>query len=292
MSPEQTVGSQDVDVRSDVYSLGVVFYEALLGELPYAVEGPLGEVLRRILEDEPRRPRDLRNGSRFGHLLNDELETILLKALEKDPARRYQTAGELGRDLRRLLDGEPIEAKPAGGLYVFRKMLRRYRLQAGIAFAAFTTLVVCLVLFATLWRKASEAAARAAQQEAIAWQHEAAAQRAREEADQGRQELEQALIEQTLQRGRLAEMRGDLVLARDHYWDAYDHGSPAAQWALRQYYQGSGDVGAGRVVLCPRRPVSISRDGTLAAFCGFPESITVRRLADAQTLRWLRLRAA
>jgi len=288
MSPEQTVGSQDVDVRSDVYSLGVVFYEALLGELPYSVEGPLGEVLRRILEDEPRRPRDLRNGSRFGQLLNDELETILLKALDKDPARRYQTAGELGRDLRRLLDGEPIEAKPAGGLYVLRKMLRRYRLQAGIAFAAFTTLVVCLVLFATLWRKASEAAARAAQQEAIAWQHEAEAQRAREEADQGRQELEQALIEQTLQRGRLAEMRGDLVLARDHYWDAHDHGSPAAQWALRQYYQNSGDVGAD-VLFCAREgPVSISRDGTLAAFCEFPESITVRRVADAQTRRWLR----
>ena len=121
MSPEQTIGPQNVDVRSDVYSLGVVFYESLLGRLPYSVDGPLGEVLQRIVRDEPQPPRTMRKRSRFGQLVDDELETILLKTLEKDPSRRYQTAGDLGRDLRHLLSGEPIEAKRASGFYVFRK---------------------------------------------------------------------------------------------------------------------------------------------------------------------------
>jgi tetratricopeptide (TPR) repeat protein/predicted Ser/Thr protein kinase len=287
MSPEQAIGSQDVDVRSDVYSLGVVFYEALLGELPYAVEGPLGEVLTRIVEDEPRRPRGLRRGSRFGNLLNDELETILLKALEKDPARRYQTAGDLGRDLGHLLAGEPIEARPASGLYILRKMLRRYRLQAAAAGSVLVTLIVFLVLFAILWRNEREAADRATRQEAFALQRAAEAQQARDEANRGKQDLEQALIEQTIQRGKLAEVRGDLVGARDYYWDAYEHGSPAAHWALRQYYKTSGDGGAAVLYCANEGPVAISRDGALAAFCETPESITVRRLADAQTVRWL-----
>jgi eukaryotic-like serine/threonine-protein kinase len=102
MSPEQAAGNQDVDVRSDVYSLGVVFYEALLGQPPYTVTGPLADVLKHIAETDPTNPRSLRTNSRFGYEINDELETILLKALEKDPARRYQTAGDLGRDLRHL----------------------------------------------------------------------------------------------------------------------------------------------------------------------------------------------
>jgi serine/threonine protein kinase len=76
MSPEQTLGSLEVDLRSDVYSLGVVFYEALLGRLPYSVDGPLGEVLTRIANAEPQRPRSVRGHSRFGHLVGDELEAL------------------------------------------------------------------------------------------------------------------------------------------------------------------------------------------------------------------------
>ncbi|MCC6359581.1 MAG: serine/threonine protein kinase, partial [Phycisphaerales bacterium] len=130
MSPEQAAGSDDVDLRSDVYSLGVIFYESLLGQTPYPVTGPLGEVLNRIAQDDPTRPRSVRVSSRFAHAIDDEIETILLKCLEKERSRRYQTAGELGKDIRRYLNGEPIEAKRASGLYMFRKTLRRYRWQA------------------------------------------------------------------------------------------------------------------------------------------------------------------
>ena len=105
------------------------------------------------IERDPARPRSARSDSRFGRLIDDELETILLKALEKAPERRYQTAGDLARDLRHYLNNEPIEAKRASGLYLLRKLLRRYRLQATAAALVLSMLVVCLIVVAYLYRQ-------------------------------------------------------------------------------------------------------------------------------------------
>lgn len=132
MSPEQVEGRADeLDTRADVYSLGVVLYQLLCGRLPIDVDGAsLLEVSRRILEEEPRRLSTLRAS------LRGDLETIALKALAKDPQRRYASAGALAADLRRFLSDEPISARPATALYQLTKFARRHRgLTAGAVLA-------------------------------------------------------------------------------------------------------------------------------------------------------------
>ncbi len=111
-SPEQAEGRPDrIDVRTDVYALGVMLYQALTGQFPYPVVGSLRSTLNNILTVQPARPSSLATH------LDDELDTIVLKCLAKEPERRYQSAVELGRDLRCYLAGEPIEAKRDSAWY-------------------------------------------------------------------------------------------------------------------------------------------------------------------------------
>ncbi|GMV96145.1 MAG: hypothetical protein AMXMBFR83_05130 [Phycisphaerae bacterium] len=122
MSPEQTAGKPDeIDVRTDVYSLGVILYELLAERVPYeTARADITTAIRNIREAEP--PRLTRTHRHVG----SELEAIVLKALEKDPRRRYQSAGELAEDLKAWLEGRPVAAKSASSLYVIRKLARRH----------------------------------------------------------------------------------------------------------------------------------------------------------------------
>lgn len=130
MSPEQAAGTpNEVDIRTDVYSLGVILYEMLTGRYPYPVVGQVADVLRNIAEAEPRRP------STILRMINNEVETIVLKALSKVKDRRYQSAENLARDVERYLTGRAIEAKRDSGWYVLRKTVRRYRTVMSISAA-------------------------------------------------------------------------------------------------------------------------------------------------------------
>jgi tRNA A-37 threonylcarbamoyl transferase component Bud32 len=150
-SPEQAEAiPAKVDLRTDVYSLGVILYQLLTGRFPYEVVGNVRDVLDRILKSEPVRPSTSRNQ------IDDEVDTIVVKCLAKERVRRYQTAGELGRDIERYLRGEAIEAKRDSAGYILRKHLARHRLPLAVG-AVFAVLVVAsLVATFALWRRAEK----------------------------------------------------------------------------------------------------------------------------------------
>ncbi len=156
-SPEQAQGvHENVDVRTDVYSLGVVLYQLLTGKFPYDVIGNMRDVLDRILRAEPARPSTVRRQ------INDEVETIVLKCLAKERERRYQSAGELARDIERYLSGQPIEAKRDSVLYIITKTARRYWVPAAAMAGVVSALIVFAVIMSVLYRAKSLAQANLA----------------------------------------------------------------------------------------------------------------------------------
>ena len=126
MSPEQAAG-KPVGTASDVYSLGATLYFVLTGRPPYDGASPL-EVALRVAGEDPPRPRDLNPN------IARDIETLCLKAMERDPRRRYASAAELGEDLRRTLAGEPILAQPPSLAYRVRRSVRRNRAMAAVVF--------------------------------------------------------------------------------------------------------------------------------------------------------------
>jgi len=144
MSPEQVLGgTTSVDIRSDVYALGVVGYELITGRLPHDLAGkPIPHAARLIGETEPARP------SSIDRTLRGDTETIILTALSKDPQHRYQSANELAMDIRRHLNNEPILARPASALYHLGKFTRRNKTLVATISVALVALAATLVSLA------------------------------------------------------------------------------------------------------------------------------------------------
>jgi len=149
MAPEQAKG-QTVAKAADIYSLGAILYELLTGRPPFKAETPL-ETLRQVTEQEPERP------VRINPLVDDDIATICLKCLEKDPQRRYSSASELAADLERWERFEPIRARPATRLVRTRRWAQRNRTAA----ALIITLGAAFLITAYFWQQQHTARAGA-----------------------------------------------------------------------------------------------------------------------------------
>ncbi len=152
-APEQVAGDHAaVDVRSDVYALGVILYELLTGAYPYPVTGRISDVIDAITRTPP---GPLASHRETPYRLGDEVDTIARKALAKEPQRRYQSVEALRVDVEHFLAGEPIDAKRDSGFYVLRKTLGRYKAQAAAGAAGIVLLAAFGAAMSVLWRRAS-----------------------------------------------------------------------------------------------------------------------------------------
>src|SRR5437773_956084 len=183
ISPEQAeMSGLDIDTRSDIYALGVLLYELLVGKTPFdgkeLLMSGLDEMRRTLREKEPLRPstrlstmldadltsvakRRQSDAPKLIHLLRGDLDWIVMKALEKDRTRRYETANAFSTDVERYLNNEPVIARPPSNLYRFQKLVRRNRTAFAAAAAVTAALVIGLGLSLYLFIREKEARQRA-----------------------------------------------------------------------------------------------------------------------------------
>ena len=306
MSPEQADASPDVDTRSDVYSLGVMLYELLTGVTPLGRDrlgkAAFDELRRIIREEEPPRPSTrvttaAAAGSladvakhrrteprRLGVLMRGELDWVVMRALEKERGRRYESAGALAEDLRRHAAGEPVEAAPPGAVYRLRKLARRHKGKFAAAAAVVLALLIGLAATAAYASKAKREAKRA-DAEATA----AVAQRdlARSAATRASAAETSALAakEATDHQSYVAAIRGAATAARAGDTDAALRQLDAAPQRYRgwewDWLRNTTDQSVSKFTLSQASAATLSRDGRRVAQQQWGNGGTV--LVDAAT---------
>lgn len=195
MPPEQADGhALRADGRSDIYSLGATLYRLVSGSLPFS--GTTTEVISKVLHTEARFPPE------SVHAIDKDVQVIVLKCLQKDPADRYQTAGELEADLRRFLNGEPIHARPLSSMARFHRWIRRR--PAVIAMGGIVLAAVCASLY--LRGQLGQAVSRL------------------DNAQQSNQFTERQLRDSALEAGLLALQRGQTSDAILYFEQSLKHG--------------------------------------------------------------------
>jgi hypothetical protein len=263
MSPEQAeMSGLDIDTRSDIYSLGVLLYELLAGSTPFDANELMSQGIdamrKAIREKEPVRPstrlatlnreeltttarRRSSDAPRLIHLIKGDLDWIVMKCLEKDRTRRYETTNGLASDLKRHLDNEPVIACPPSNLYRFQKMIRRNKLM----FAASTLVAAALIagIGVSSWQAIEARKARNAEkdQRLAALMERDKAQMAQRDAERAQQSEKQERLEaekREAEKDRLLYM-ANMSLAQQ----AWDQGDIAWLRQLLEETHGSSDRG-------------------------------------------------
>lgn len=264
MSPEQVVGDPaDIDVRSDVYSLGVILYELLTGRLPHDLGSrTIPEAARIIREDRPTKL------SHISRVFRGDLDTIVSKSIEKELPRRYQSAKELADDIRLHLAGQPIVARQDSTWYLLRKQLNRHRWPV-IGAIVFVIGLIAFSIHASFTARAEKILAS----ESAAARAEAIAER--DKVREANNLLAEELQRSVLAHGRREAASGNLPLAEDLLWQCYfkNPDSPGPRWALRELYretpilwtvQGISEPAAACFGVDGKRLAMVDSSGTLA----------------------------
>jgi WD40 repeat protein len=264
MSPEQIRSAENVDTRGDVYALGAILYQ-LLADRPaiQTSDCSLVETARRITEHEPTRLGLVRRDFR------GDIETIVAKALQKDPQQRYQSAAELGRDLRHHLAGEMIEVRRDSLVYLMAKKAARYR-NLFVAAAMLVALGTGFALYARHQQLQELLAKRDAES-------------ARRQADATSLKLATELSATRIDEGKLLGRNNDLAGAEKLLWDEwFEHpNSLAANWALWELYCRSQCICTFRADSLECRALAVSPDAQRFATGGGDGVIRLWSLPDA-----------
>jgi len=233
MSPEQTRGRPDeIDSRTDVYSLGVILYELISGRAPYDVTGTMAQALRTVNESTPRSLRTIPSISRFA---GGDLDTIVQTALAKKPEERYASAAALGDDIERALADQPILARPPSAAYQLRKLISRNKVLFGSAGFVLVLLIGFGIGMSVLFARAESArrSAEFAQGEseavttfmtdlltAVDPEEEGRDVTVREVLDEGARSIDERFVEQPVVKGRIMHTMSSVYDALGLYDDA------------------------------------------------------------------------